>query len=329
MAMSIIEQLLTREGFRTAVFARDRRKCVVCGNSGVDAHHILDRKLFPDGGYYLSNGVTLCGECHLLAETSDDHNYSPRSLRAIAAILEPVLPPGFDPYTEYDKWGTPVTNEPSKYPHTPHLPWSPGYDAEEDMVLESTAHWEGMQVVITEKMDGEGTSMYRDNYHARSTSYAPHPSRSRARAIWGRVRNDIPLGWKICGENVSAKHSIGYDQLSSYFLVFSIWNERSAALSWPDTVTWCQLLGLDTVPVLWHGKWDEERCREITSGLNLEHQEGIVVRPLWEFMWDRIADPKTGVMGKWVRKGHVTTDEHWMKRPVEWNGLKKTKQEEL
>lgn len=106
--------LLTREQFRDAVFGRDKFKCVVCGGPGIDAHHILDRKLFPDGGYYLDNGVTLCGKCHLLAETSDNHNYSPQTLRAVTAILVPVLPPGFDPALQYDKWGAPI-----KYPqHT-------------------------------------------------------------------------------------------------------------------------------------------------------------------------------------------------------------------
>jgi hypothetical protein len=313
--------LLTREQFRDAVFGRDKFKCVVCGGPGIDAHHILDRKLFPDGGYYLDNGVTLCGKCHLLAETSDNHNYSPQTLRAVTAILVPVLPPGFDPALQYDKWGTPYSQDPTKYPHTPHLPWSPGFDAEEDMVLESTDQWTGTEVVITEKMDGEGTSMYRDNYHARSTSYAPHPSRSRARAIWGTVRYDIPVGWKLCGENVSAVHSIKYTELPAYFLVFSIWDETMLALDWDSTEEWCGMLDLFTVPVLWRGMWNEGKCREIIDGLDLTRQEGVVIRPAGRYDWDHIAD-KQGVMGKWVRRGHVTTDEHWMKKPVEWNILK-------
>ena len=313
--------LLTREQFRDAVFKRDKFKCVVCGGVGVDAHHILDRKLFPDGGYYLANGVTLCGECHLLAETSDNHNYSPQTLRAVTAILVPVLPPGYDPALQYDKWGAPVTDEPSKYPHTPHLPWSPGFDAQEDMVLMSTDHWEGTEVVITEKMDGEGTSIYRDNFHARSTTYAPHPSRSRMRAIWGSIRHDIPASWKICGENVSAVHSIKYTELPSYFLVFSIW-EKEVAYSWDETVLYSQLLGLDTVPVLWRGTWDKDKCHEVIKSLDLTKQEGIVIRPAGTFEWKFIDNPWWSPLGKWVRKGHVTTDEHWMNKPVEWNGLR-------
>jgi hypothetical protein len=320
MAEDMGPQLLTREGFRAGVFARDGHRCVLCGAPGIDAHHILDRKLFPDGGYYLDNGATLCGDCHRSAEASQDRSFSPVAIRQKAGILATVLPPGYDPGIEYDKWGTPVIDDPSKYPHTPHLPWSPGFDKQEDMILASTGHWEGTEVVITEKMDGEGTSIYRDNFHARSTSYAPHPSRSRMRAIWGSVRHEIPLNWRICGENVSARHSIGYTDLPSYFLVFSVWDRRTA-LAWDDTVEWCQLLGLDTVPVLWRDTWSHAKCYEITCGLDLDRHEGIVVRPAGGFEWEAIAS-QWGPLGKWVRRGHVTTDEHWMKRPVEWNGLR-------
>jgi len=49
--------LLTRDEFREFVFKRDFKTCVMCSNPAVDAHHIIDRKQFIDGGYYLNNGV--------------------------------------------------------------------------------------------------------------------------------------------------------------------------------------------------------------------------------------------------------------------------------
>jgi hypothetical protein len=39
-----------------------------CGGEAKDAHHIIERKLFPDGGYYLENGVSLCNEHHMEVE---------------------------------------------------------------------------------------------------------------------------------------------------------------------------------------------------------------------------------------------------------------------
>ena len=60
--------LLTRDEFREGVFKRDSHKCVMCKAPAVDAHHVLDRALLDDGGYYLNNGVSLCSEHHLDAE---------------------------------------------------------------------------------------------------------------------------------------------------------------------------------------------------------------------------------------------------------------------
>ena len=55
-----------------------------------------------------------------------------------------------------------------KYPRTPHLPWSHGR-AEDDIALDSIEHLERLgDVVITEKLDGENTTLYHDYLHARS-----------------------------------------------------------------------------------------------------------------------------------------------------------------
>ena len=66
-----MEKLLTRIAFKERVFERDSGKCVFCGEPAVDAHHILDRKLFPDGGYYLSNGASVCAIDHMRCETTE------------------------------------------------------------------------------------------------------------------------------------------------------------------------------------------------------------------------------------------------------------------
>jgi 5-methylcytosine-specific restriction endonuclease McrA len=56
--------LLTRDEFRKQVFERDNYRCVICGAKNgdkhvkLDAHHIIERRLWADGGYYLENGAT-------------------------------------------------------------------------------------------------------------------------------------------------------------------------------------------------------------------------------------------------------------------------------
>lgn len=173
-----MSELLSRDAFRKAVFERDGNKCVMCSAPGQDAHHIIERRLFPDGGYYLDNGATLCGPCHLLAEQTV---ISVESIRAASGIQGNTLPPHLYRDQQYDKWGNPVLpngtrlkgdlyDDPSvrkvlsgvlasfvsriKYPRTYHLPTSPGV-TDDDRVLESYAGFEGQEIVVTEKMDGE------------------------------------------------------------------------------------------------------------------------------------------------------------------------------
>lgn len=57
-----------RAFFREAVFVRDNHKCKLCGKPAVDAHHITDRNLLPNGGYVVSNGISVCEKCHELVE---------------------------------------------------------------------------------------------------------------------------------------------------------------------------------------------------------------------------------------------------------------------
>jgi len=63
-----MENILNRDEFREGVFKRDNYKCVICGLPAVDAHHIMERRLFSNGGYFLDNGASLCEEHHLEAE---------------------------------------------------------------------------------------------------------------------------------------------------------------------------------------------------------------------------------------------------------------------
>jgi predicted restriction endonuclease len=67
------QKKLIRKQFRDSVFERDGYKCVFCGQSDttespLDAHHIVDRTLMPNGGYVIENGITVCEMHHLICE---------------------------------------------------------------------------------------------------------------------------------------------------------------------------------------------------------------------------------------------------------------------
>jgi hypothetical protein len=335
--------LLSREEFKRAVFARDHSRCVVCGAEGVDAHHILERRLFPDGGYYINNGVTLCEACHFEAECT---RISPGDLRERAGIRCLVLPPHLYEDQGYDKWGNPILDNGQrlpgelfdeesvqrvlkpyihvftnrvKYPRTAHLPWSPGFNPKKKdikLTQDVLATWEGLEVVVSEKMDGENTTWYKDGLHARSLDYSPHESRTRIKAMWAERSYDIPAGMRICGENVTAKHSIKYTNLRSYFLAYSVW-QGMEALAWAETMEWCQLLNIATVPVLYQGRYFPGLEIEILRAMDLEKQEGFVIRPAGRFHMKEFPVR----VGKYVRQDHVQSDEHWLKARIEYNLL--------
>lgn len=197
-----------------------------------------------------------------------------------------------------------------KYPRTFHLPQSPGVTSD-DKVLKSPNCFVGKQVVITEKMDGENTTMYTDGFHARSIDSRNHPSRNWLAKFHSEVGYQIPTNFRICGENMYAQHSIHYRNLPSYFLGFSVWctdDKSNWALSWDETIEWFELLGIEPVPVLYRGAFNVQIVDNLIANLDTSRQEGFVIRVADEFDYNNF---DTSV-AKWVRAKHVTTDEHWM-----------------
>jgi hypothetical protein len=338
---------MTRVEFREFCLARDHGKCVLCGTDAQDVHHILERRLFPveDGGYHADNGVSVCGACHLKAEQT---LVSPEELREAAGIVRARLPPHLYADERYDKWGNQVISggrrlhgelfhDPSvqsvlrdggvlglfttwvKYPRTHHLPWSPGMHDDDRIIQNLRALQEAPEVVVTVKHDGENSSLYSDHLHARSVESGDHASRHWLKNLWARVSSNIPTGWRVCGENLYAEHSIHYAALPSYFLAFSIWDDHNVCLSWGDTLVWLELLGLSVVPTFYLGVFDPDAIQhEFDARFDTKTTEGYVVRVAGSFSY---RDFRTHV-AKWVRPGHVQTTKHWMHgQPLVRNGL--------
>ena len=330
--------LLNRIDFKSCVFDRDNHKCVICGDPAVDAHHIIERHLFNDGGYYIDNGVSLCETHHLEAEMTI---ISPTILRKSANITNIILPEHLYVDANYDKWGNEILpngqrlqgelfNTESvqkilgqsnllniftnyiKYSRTFHLPWSEGITSD-DKIIRSLKHFEGKYVIATEKMDGENTSMYTDYIHARSINSNNHPSRNWVKGLWSEIKYNIPEQWRLCGENLFAKHSIHYTSennnlLKSFFYMFSIWDERNMCLSWNETKEWAELLDLELVPVLYEGVFDIDALKNI----DVTHKEGYVLRIQDEFHYSNFRN----CVSKYVRANHVQTSNHWTSEKI-------------
>lgn len=204
-----------------------------------------------------------------------------------------------------------------KYPRTRHVHWSRSV-GDDDKVHPTLAQFEGREIVVTEKMDGENTSMYRDHYHARSLDSRNHPSRNAVKAIWGSIRYLIPEGYRICGENLYAEHSIRYTDLDSYFYGFSIWNDENVALSWDDTLAKFKEWGITPVRELYRGPFNEKILMDLLKDADLNRIEGWVMRVVDKIPYEEFGN----LVGKFVRTGHVQTDEHWMTKAIVPNQLK-------
>lgn len=205
-----------------------------------------------------------------------------------------------------------------KYPRTYHLAASPGL-MNDDRRLPSIAPIAGGRVIVTEKMDGEGTTLTRERTYPRSVDGRYHPSRDWMKAHHARKAADIPEGWRISGEYLFARHSIAYTRetgnaLRSYFYGFGVWDENNSLLDWDQTMEVFRMLDVEPVPVLYDGPWQDGLVEKIAASLDLNRQEGFVVRSAGPIPYPSgkgDAGRFFQQIAKWVRSGHVQTDEHW------------------
>src|SRR3546814_4446653 len=89
---------------------------------------------------------------------------------------------------------------------------------------------------------------------------------------------------------------------------FSIWNDRNMRLGWDEMLEWFELLGIQPVPVLYDGIFDEQKIRGLWDDKAWGRSEGYVVS---------VADPIgygefRHKAGKFVRQGHIQTVKHCM-----------------
>ena len=203
-----------------------------------------------------------------------------------------------------------------KYPRTFHLPISPGASSD-DKIMNSLEGLICDDLVITEKMDGENTTLPRGGCHARSPDSRNHPSRDWLKAFAAGIAPQLAEGERIVGENLYARHSVGYDTLPAWFLGFA-WIRGDEVQPWDLTLMRFEELGITPVPVLWRGPWRPGLFETIAAGLDPVRQEGFVARVATAFSEAEM--PRR--MGKYVRAGHVQSETHWMQAALVPNGLR-------
>jgi hypothetical protein len=80
-----------------------------------------------------------------------------------------------------------------KCPRTYHLPFSEEISSD-DKVMKDVYFLKNNPCVITEKMDGENTTMTREYIHARSVDSQDHESRHFVKSFWNTIRWSLGSG---------------------------------------------------------------------------------------------------------------------------------------
>lgn len=208
------------------------------------------------------------------------------------------------------------------------MPWSEGA-TNDDKRATSVDSLIGKEIVLTEKMDGSNTSLEADGCFARTHAGPPtHKSFDQLKALHASIKHNLSIDLQYFGEWCYAKHSIEYNELPGYFLLFNV---RDLTVDnwfdWDGVELLAKELNIPTVPVLFRGTVNSEKeLKELVESFMLQPsacggiREGVVARVAKDF-YDE--DFSTNVM-KCVRKNHVQTSDHWKDQEIVKNKLKRT-----
>ena len=208
-----------------------------------------------------------------------------------------------------------------KYPKTPHVPWSVG--TSDDKTLITDAHFEKERVIVSLKMDGENTSIYNDYMHARSLYPPNHPSQSWVKKLAGEIGWKLNMFERVCGENLYAQHTVHYDDLPSYFMVFSVWDNSAGldlCLHWDETVTIVNDLKLITVPIIYDGIYNKEAIIKAYAPYADKH-EGYVIRNAKMFLYENFDKNVAKFVNPGFRQTLKESTVHWASAKVIPNKL--------
>ena len=217
-----------------------------------------------------------------------------------------------------------------RFPHTPHIAWLATGEPREDKVMspEDAELLLAGDVVLEEKLDGAnlGFSVSVDGLLLAQNrgQYLRQPFHGQFARLcpWLVAHEDKlfdALGSQLVafGEWCAACHSLDYEKLPDWWLVFDIYN-RATRQFWSTARrnAWAADLGLVTVPRLHAGHVDLGQLREWVNTKQSKFRKGnleglIIRRENGDWLEQR---------AKLVRADFTQTIEtHWRSRPLLWN----------
>lgn len=217
-----------------------------------------------------------------------------------------------------------------RFPHTPHLAWLGPGAPRDDKVLaaDEAAALLADEVVVEEKLDGAnlGISLAEDGALRLQNrgQYLHRPFTGQFQRLGGWIaaheealRRELSLGLILFGEWCAARHSVGYDRLPDWLIVFDVYDRSEHKFfSTARRDALAQRLELAVVRAVSRGRTTlaelTERLRAEPSLYRAGPIEGFVVRKEtldWLRARAKLVHPEF-VQG---------IDEHWRRRRIEWN----------
>ena len=208
---------------------------------------------------------------------------------------------------------------PTKYPRTPHWPWSPTIHPG-DRTHAEPERFVGRDVIVTEKLDGSLTCLYQGQVFSRSMagpSETPWFAMVRKHHAW---KCDKTHDHIIYGEDLYGVHSIEYEPMAeaTTLRVFGVRVRAGGGdrfLDWQTVEGVAAAHAMPVVPVVFRGSFPSVAA--VTAFFECEIAkpsriggsdcEGFVMRDVDGF---DIGDFRRAVV-KYVRPNHVQTDRHW------------------
>ena len=219
-----------------------------------------------------------------------------------------------------------------RFPHTPHIAWLASGSPRDDKVLslEDAEILLAGEVVIEEKIDGAnlGFSIGSDGllWVQNRGQYLLPPFTGQFAQLgkWLELHQDRLLdalteSLIVFGEWCAARHSLNYDQLPDWWLMFDVY-ERGTERFW-STVRrneLAALLGVSVVPCVYQGRVTMTQLKKHILGeasrFRQGDAEGVIVRSE-DAVWLQ-------KRAKLVRPNFTQAiTKHWRNRVVEWNRI--------
>jgi ATP-dependent RNA circularization protein (DNA/RNA ligase family) len=217
-----------------------------------------------------------------------------------------------------------------RFPHTPHLVWLGKEEPRDDKVL-STSEAKTLlagEVVVEEKVDGANLGISLDENGQLQVQnrgqylLQPFYGQFSRLNVWLGQHQQVLLevldnSIILFGEWCAARHSLDYDALPDWFLLFDVY-DRQQDRFWSTTRrnTLASITGISVVSEVRRTHLDMASIRQLVmqaqSSYRQGQMEGVVIR--------RETTDWTEQRAKLVHPDFTQTiDEHWRSRTIKWN----------